>query len=73
MSNRQIGIVVAVVGALAALLALLANPLGIGHAGFGWKQGVLLAIGIILIIGGGIMVLRSPTDGTGPPGPPPTQ
>jgi hypothetical protein len=70
MSRRQIGMVVVLVGVVAALLAALANPLGIGHAGFGWKQGVLLAIGVLLIIGGGAMALRSSNSGTGAP---PTQ
>ena len=70
MSRRQIGIVVVLVGVVAALLGALANPLGIGHAGFGWKQGVLVAIGVLLIIGGGVMALRSPNGGTGAP---PTQ
>ena len=65
MSRRQIGLVVIVVGVVAALLAVLANPLGIGHAGFGWKQGVLLAVGILLIIAGGVMVVRSPNSETG--------
>lgn len=65
MSRRQIGIVVVLVGVVAALIAALANPLGIGDPGFGWKQGVLLAIGILLIIAGGVMVLRSPGSRTG--------
>jgi hypothetical protein len=59
--------VVVLVGVVAALLAVLANPLGIGHAGFGWKQGVLLAVGILLIIAGGVVVLRSPGSETGTP------
>jgi hypothetical protein len=68
MSSRQIGVLVAVVGVLAALIAALANPLGIGDPGFGWKQGVLLAIGIFLIIAGGVVALRSPSSsGTGAP------
>lgn len=68
MSRRQIGIVVVLVGVVAALIAALANPLGIGDPGFGWKQGVLLAIGILLIIAGGVMMLRSPgSHGTAPP------
>ena len=62
--------VVVLVGVVAALLGALANTLGIGHAGFGWKQGVLLAIGVLLIIGGGVMALRSPNGGAGAP---PTQ
>jgi hypothetical protein len=59
--------VVGLVGVVAALIAALANPLGIGDPGFGWKQGVLLAIGILLIIAGGVMALRSPSSGTGVP------
>ena len=59
--------VVVLVGVVAALIAALANPLGIGDPGFGWKQGVLLAIGILLIIAGGVMALRSPSSGTGAP------
>ncbi len=70
MSRKQTGMVVVLVGIVAALIAALANPLGIGHAGFGWKQGVLLAIGVLLIIGGGVMALRPPSGGTGAP---PTQ
>jgi hypothetical protein len=62
--------VLVLVGVVAALLGALANTLGIGHAGFGWKQGVLLAIGVLLIVGGGVMALRSPNGGTGAP---PTQ
>jgi hypothetical protein len=67
MSRRQIGMVVILVGVVAALIAALANPLGIGDPGFGWKQGVLLAIGILLIIAGGVIALRSPSSGTGAP------
>lgn len=65
MTRRQIGIVVVLVGVVAALIGALANPLGIGDPGFGWKQGVLLAIGILLIIAGGVMMLRSPSSETG--------
>jgi hypothetical protein len=59
--------VVILVGLVAALIAALANPLGIGDPGFGWKQGVLLAIGILLIIIGGVMALSSPSPETGAP------
>jgi hypothetical protein len=65
VSRRQLGIVLVLVGVVAALIAALADPLGIGEeGGFGWKQGVLLVIGIILIIGG-ITALRSPISRTG--------
>jgi hypothetical protein len=59
--------VVILVGLVAALIGALANPLGIGDPGFGWKQGVLLAIGILLIIAGGVIALRSPSPETGAP------
>jgi hypothetical protein len=62
--------VVVLVGVVAALLAVLANPLGIGHAGFGWKQGVLLAVGILLIIarrcGGASLSRQRNRNSTGP-------
>ena len=69
MSRRQIGMVVVLVGLVAALIAVLADPLGIGgdEDTFGWKQGVLLAIGIVLIIAGGFMALRAPSSGSGAP------
>jgi hypothetical protein len=69
MSRRQIGMVVALVGVVAALIAALADPLGIGGAEdeFGWKQILLLAVGILLIISGGVLALRSPSSGTAPP------
>jgi hypothetical protein len=69
MSRRQIGMVVALVGVVAALIAVLADPLGIGgdEDTFGWKQVVLLAIGIVLVIAGGFMALRAPSSGTVPP------
>jgi hypothetical protein len=57
--------VVILVGVVAALIAALANPLGIGDPGFGWKQGVLLGIGILLIIAGGAIALSSPSPETG--------
>jgi hypothetical protein len=59
--------VVAIVGVVVALIAALANPLGIGDPGFGWIQGVGIAIGILLVIAGGVMALRSPNSETGAP------
>ena len=70
MSRRQVGIVIVLVGVVAALLAALANPLGIGEEGFGWKQTALLVIGIVLIVGGAVLTtLRLPPSGTGVPPP----
>ena len=50
-----------VVGVAAALLGALANPLGIGNAGFGWKQVVLLVAGIVLAVVGAAVVMRAPS------------
>jgi hypothetical protein len=71
MSGRQLGTVIALVGLVAALIAALANPLGIGHQGFGWKQGLLLGVGIVLIIAGVAVALRSPKAAEPGPRPPP--
>jgi uncharacterized RDD family membrane protein YckC len=52
MSARQAALLLIVVGVIAALIAALANPLGIGSSGFGWHQGLLLGIGIVLALTG---------------------
>jgi hypothetical protein len=61
--------VIVLVGVVAALIAALADPLGIGGAEdeFGWKQISLLVVGILLIIAGGVLALRSPSPETGAP------
>jgi hypothetical protein len=66
MSARQTGFLVLVVGVAAALLAVLANPLGIGHSGFGWHQVVLLVVGLVLAVVGALLVLRAPSSGAVP-------
>ena len=43
-----------VVGVTAVLVAVLANPLGIGHAGFGWKKLLLSAIGVAVAVAGAL-------------------
>jgi hypothetical protein len=59
--------VLVLLGVVAALIAALADPLGIGgsEGKFGWKQGVLLGIGIVVIIAGAATALRSPGGGAG--------
>lgn len=43
------------VGTLLILVALLADVVGLGgEPGFGWKQGVLLVIGLALVAGGAL-------------------
>lgn len=66
MSARQAGLLSVVVGAAAVLLAVLANPLGIGHSGFGWHQVLLLVVGIVLALVGVGMLLRGPSSGAAP-------
>jgi hypothetical protein len=66
MSARQAGLLAVVVGVAAALVAVLANPLGIGHSGFGWHQVLLLVVGIVLALVGGFVALRAPSSDAGP-------
>jgi hypothetical protein len=60
--------VIIVVGLAAALLAVLANPLGIGHSGFGWHQVLLLVVGAVVAVVGVVVAVRAPSSG-GTPGP----
>ena len=66
MSSRQAGLLIVVVGVAAALLGALANPLGIGNEGFGWKQGVLLGVGIVVALVGAAVILRAPRSDAAP-------
>jgi hypothetical protein len=67
MRREQTGFVVVGAGVIAVLLAILADPIGIGGAdGFGWKQIVLLVVGVILAILGAVAVSRTtPSGGPG--------
>ena len=66
MSRRYVGVLIGAVGIVAVLIALLADPLGIGGAedAFGWKQVVLLGLGVVLFIAGAVIALRSPGAGS---------
>jgi hypothetical protein len=55
-----------VLGVAAALLAALANPLGIGNPGFEWKQQLLLGVGIVVALVGVVVMLRAPGPGVEP-------
>jgi hypothetical protein len=70
--DRRLALVVLVVGLVLALVAGLANPLGIGGSTdkFGWKQGIGLGVGIVIALAGVAMLMRVPS-GPPPPGPPP--
>jgi len=56
----QTGWVLVILGAAMALLAVLANPLGIGHSGFGWHQVLLLVVGVVVAVVGAVLVVRTP-------------
>ena len=59
MERRQIGAIAIAVGVAAMLLAVLADPLGIGgtEGKFGWKQ-VILLVGGLLIAAYGLVALK---------------
>jgi hypothetical protein len=53
MDNPMFARVVIGIGALLVLIALFADPLGLGgRSGFGWKQGLGLVIGVMVILAG---------------------
>jgi hypothetical protein len=57
VSVKRVGYALIAFGVLAALVAVLADPLGIGgNEGIGWKQGFLLSLGVSVALGGvGVM------------------
>jgi len=69
VSAKRWGYAAIAFGALAVLVAVLADPLGIGgNEGFGWKQGFLLSVGVSLALGG-VGVMRGWFAGLGRRGP----
>ncbi len=58
MTNRRpLGAATLVVGVVLALLAALADTLGIGgESVFGWKQALLLGAGVVLALVGAAML-----------------
>lgn len=53
MASKSLAALLFVAGLLLALLAAFADPLGLGGApGFGWKQGVGVAVGLALAVVG---------------------
>jgi hypothetical protein len=66
VSAKRVGYALIAFGVLAAVVAVLADPLGIGGgAGFGWKQGTLLSTGVSVAIGG-VGIMRGWFAGLGP-------
>jgi hypothetical protein len=67
-STERNGFVAVGMGVLVILIALLADPIGIGGAtGFGWKQIFLLALGVVVSVVGATVVARSRPSGGPPP------
>ena len=66
MTARQAGLLILVVGIAAALLAAFSDPLNIGRSGLGWKQSVLLGVGIVLAVVGAVVALRAPSADAAP-------
>ncbi len=53
MKRKPIGTAALIIGVLAVLLAVLADEIGVGgEPGFAWKQGILLAVGVIVAVFG---------------------
>ena len=53
LKRKPLGTSSVVIGVLAILLAVLADEIGIGGAaGFNWKQGILLAVGVAVTLFG---------------------
>ncbi len=52
MGSPMLARVVIIVGALLILIALFADPLGLGSPGFGWKQVLGVVVGALVILAG---------------------
>lgn len=58
MKNKTLGIVLVILGVLMIALDLLAVPLGIASAGYGWKQIALMVAGVVAL-GAGLFLSLS--------------
>jgi hypothetical protein len=66
LSAKRVGYTLIAFGVLAVLVAVMADPLGIGgEPGFGWTQGTLASTGVSVALGG-VGVLRGWFAGLGP-------
>jgi hypothetical protein len=69
VSAKRVGYALIAFGVLAALVAVFADPLGIGMAGgtetIGWKQGTLASTGVSVALGG-VAIIRGWFGGLGP-------
>ena len=59
MNNKQLGMVLLVIGVIVLLLSLLANVISTGAApGFGYKQIIGTVVGVVLAIAGYVLFSR---------------
>ena len=56
-------LLILVLGVLLALVSLLADTLGFGSAGTGWKQIAGTVVGVVVAIIGGVMLSRGSAGG----------
>ena len=59
MHRRTAGLVLIGAGIVLGLLSALANPLGIGAEGFGWKQIVGVIVGAAALLVGALVARRN--------------
>jgi uncharacterized membrane protein len=60
MNNRTIGFIMIALGVILAAISVLADVIGIGSGGFGLKQVLGTAVGVVLAIIGVWLVLSKP-------------
>jgi hypothetical protein len=57
--TRNSGLLLGALGVIVIIFAFIAHSIGIGHSGFGIKHVIVLVIGIILLLAGGGIAMRS--------------
>jgi hypothetical protein len=65
MSTKQWGVVLIVLGAIAVGISLLADMIGVGAQPgiIGWKQMLGAGVGVVMLIGGVVLLVRSRSGG----------
>jgi uncharacterized membrane protein YcfT len=59
MGTMRNGLLLALLGVLVIIFAVIAHSIGVGHAGFGIKHVLVLIAGIVLLAAGGAIAMRS--------------
>lgn len=63
MNNKLVGYITAALGAILALLAGLADVIGIGNrSGFGWQQTLGVVLGVLAVAAGLWWAMRKPAE-----------